>query len=147
MRRTSSGSPIANLRIAVSDSWRDRNTGERKERTEWIPVVIWNEGLCKVVDQYVKKGSRLLIQGKWTTRKWTDQAGADRYSTELVLQGPDARLIMLDSRTSSDGDTRGGDRQQSSYDREDDDDGYQGGRTTGFSRDLDDDIPFAPEWR
>jgi len=139
IRRTQSGSPIANLRMAVSETWRDKNSGERKEKTEWIPVVIFSEGLCKVTEQYLKKGSKVLLQGKMQTRKWQDQSGNDRYSTELVLQGYDAKLIMLDGPS---GDNRGSDRQQSSYDRNDDDDGYQGGRTGGFSRDLDDDIPF-----
>ncbi len=144
IRRTQQGSPIANLRVAVSESWRDKNSGERKEKTEWVPVVIFSEGLCKVAEQYLKKGSRVLIQGKFATRKWQDQSGNDRYSTEVVLQGFDAKLIMLDGPS---GESRGSDRQQSSYDRQDDDDGYQAGRTGGISRDLDDDIPFTMEWR
>ena len=96
IRRTQSGTPIANLRLAVSQSWRDKNSGERKERTEWIPVVIYSEGLCKIAEQYLKKGSRVLIQGEWKTRKWADQSGNDRYSTEVTMQGFDAKLIMLD---------------------------------------------------
>lgn len=140
IRRTQSGSPIANLRVAVSETWRDKNSGERKEKTEWVPVVIFSEGLCKVAEQYLKKGSRVLIQGKFTTRKWQDQSGNDRYSTEVVLQGFDAKLQMLDGPS---GDSK---PQQTSYDQKDDD-GYQAGRAGGFSRDLDDDIPFAPEWR
>lgn len=96
LRRTQDGRPIANLRVAVSETWKDRNSGERKERTEWITVVVFSEGLCKVIEQYLRKGSRVLIQGKWVTRKWADQSGNDRYSTELTLQGFDAKLLMLD---------------------------------------------------
>jgi len=146
IRRTQDGRPIANLRIATSESWRDRNSGERKEKTEWHSVVVFNEGLCKVVEQYVKKGAKLYIEGALQTRKWQDQNGNDRYSTEVVLQGFNSTLTMLDGPS---GDSnRNSSQPQSSYDRNDDDDGYQGGRTGGFSRDLDDtDIPFAPEWR
>ena len=141
-RRTQDGKPIVNLRVACSETW--KSNGERKERTEWFSVVIWSEGLCKIAEQYLKKGSKVLLQGKMQTSKWQDQSGNDRYSTELVLQGFDAKLIMLDGPS---GESRGSDRQQSSYDRQDDDDGYQAGRTGGISRDLDDDIPFTMEWR
>lgn len=96
VRRKQDGSPIVNLRVASSEQWRDRNSGERKERAEWFNVVIFSEGLCKVAEQYLKKGSRVLLQGKIATRKWQDQTGADRYTTELVLQGFDAKLQMLD---------------------------------------------------
>ena len=141
-RRTQDGKPIVNLRVACSETW--KSNGERKERTEWFSVVIWSEGLCKIAEQYLKKGSKVLLQGKMQTRKWQDQSGNDRYSTELVLQGFDAKLIMLDGPS---GESRASDRQHSSYDRQDDDDGYQAGRTGGISRDLDDDIPFTMEWR
>jgi single-strand DNA-binding protein len=96
IRRTQDGRPIANLRIATSESWRDKATGERKEKTEWHRVVIFNEGLCKVVEQYVKKGSKVYIEGALQTRKWTDQQGVERYSTEVVLQGFNSQLTMLD---------------------------------------------------
>jgi single-strand DNA-binding protein len=96
IRRTQDGRPIANLRLATSETWRDRNTGERKERTEWHRVVIFNENLCKVVEQYVKKGSKVYVEGQLQTRKWQDQSGQDRYSTEVVLQGFNAQLTMLD---------------------------------------------------
>jgi len=102
IRRTQEGKPIANLRLAVGESWRDRNTGERREKTEWVTVVCFNEGLCKIIEQYLAKGSRVFVQGAWKTRKWTDQSGADRYSTECVLQGFDAKLIMLDGVKKSD---------------------------------------------
>lgn len=96
IRRTQSGSAIGNLRIATSETWRDKNSGEKKERTEWHTVVIFTEGLVKVVEQYVKKGSKLYIEGALQTRKWQDQSGNDRYSTEIVLQGFNATLTMLD---------------------------------------------------
>jgi single-strand DNA-binding protein len=95
VRRTQDGKPIVNMRVACSETWRDRN-GERKEKTEWFSFVIWSEGLCKIAEQYLKKGSRVLLQGKMQTRKWQDQSGNDRYSTELVLQGYDAKMVMLD---------------------------------------------------
>ncbi|ASS56855.1 single-stranded DNA-binding protein [Rhizobium leguminosarum] len=152
IRRTQDGRPIASLRLATSESWRDRTSGERKEKTEWHTVVVFNEGLCKVVEQYVKKGSKLYLEGQLATRKWQDQAGNDRYTTEIVLQGFHGNLQLLDRR------------QGSSYQPggEPDDYGFDGERSAGatrnasqgggapansFSRDLDDDIPFAPEWR
>ena len=96
IRRTQDGRPIANLRLATSETWRDRNTGERKERTEWHRVVIFNENLCKVAEQYLKKGSKIYVEGQLQTRKWQDQSGQDRYSTEVVLQGFNSQLTMLD---------------------------------------------------
>ena len=96
IRRTQDGRPIANLRIATSETWRDRNSGERKEKTEWHTVVIFNEGLCKVAEQYLKKGSTVYVEGQLQTRKWQDQNGQDRYSTEVVLQGFNSTLTMLD---------------------------------------------------
>lgn len=96
IRRTQDGKPIANLRLAVSETWRDRNSGERREKTEWISITVFSEGLCKLAEQYLKKGSKVLVQGAWKTRKWTDQSGQDRYSTECVLQGFDGKLQMLD---------------------------------------------------
>jgi single-strand DNA-binding protein len=98
IRRTQDGRPIANINIATSESWRDKNSGERKEKTEWHRVVIFNENLCKVVEQYVKKGAKLYIEGQLQTRKWTDQAGVEKFSTEVVLQGFNGTLTMLDSR-------------------------------------------------
>ncbi|WP_417674043.1 single-stranded DNA-binding protein [Roseibium sp.] len=98
IRRTQDGRPIANLRIATSESWRDRSTGERREKTEWHRVVIFNEGLCKVAEQYLRKGSKVYLEGQLQTRKWQDQSGQDRYSTEVVLQGFNSNLTMLDGR-------------------------------------------------
>lgn len=160
IRRTQDGRPIANLRIATSESWRDRNSGERKEKTEWHTVVIFNEGLCKVAEQYLKKGSTVYIEGQLQTRKWQDQTGNDRYSTEVVLQGFNSTLTMLGGR--GDGGGQGGGRGSSqgggelsggSYGGSYDDygSGASGGGSSargggaqggGFSRDLDDDIPF-----
>lgn len=145
IRRTQDGRPIANLRVATSENWRDRNSGERRERTEWHRVVIFNEGLCKVVEQYLKKGSKVYIEGQLQTRKWTDQSGQERYSTEVVLQGFNSTLTMLDGRSGGGG---GGDYGGSSGGGFDD--GYEsagsgrggggGGRSGGD--DFDDEIPF-----
>jgi single-strand DNA-binding protein len=96
IRRTQDGKPVANLRVATSDSWRDKMTGERREKTEWHRVVIFNEGLCRIAEQYLKKGSKVYLEGSLQTRKWQDQSGQDRYSTEVVLQGFNAQLTMLD---------------------------------------------------
>jgi single-strand DNA-binding protein len=153
IRRTQDGRPIANLRIATSESWRDRNSGERREKTEWHTVVVFNEGLCKVVEQYVKKGAKLYIEGALQTRKWQDQNGNDRYSTEVVLQGFGSMLTMLDGNGGSEDrqDRSGGDygaasgrdsRPASSVRQERD--MFGGG---SYANDMDDDIPFSPEWR
>ncbi len=99
IRRTQDGRPIANLRVATSESWRDKNTGERKEKTEWHRVVIFNEGLCRIAEQYLKKGSKVYLEGQLQTRKWTDKDNIERYSTEVVLQGFNSSLTMLDGRS------------------------------------------------
>src|SRR5271165_7152432 len=96
IRRTQDGRPIANLRLATSESWKDKTTGERREKTEWHRVVIFNENLCRIAEQYLKKGSKVYIEGQLQTRKWQDQSGQDRYSTEVVLQGFNSQLTMLD---------------------------------------------------
>ncbi|MGV1869380.1 single-stranded DNA-binding protein [Agrobacterium rosae] len=157
IRRTQDGRPIANLRIATSESWRDRTSGERKEKTEWHSVVVFNEGLCKVIEQYVKKGAKLYIEGALQTRKWQDQTGNDRYSTEIVLQGFNSTLTMLDGRGEGGGGAgRGGDDFGGSSGGGDfgGGGGYdqkparsapaRGGQSGGgnFSNDMDDDIPF-----
>src|ERR1700735_4620748 len=95
IRRTQDGRPIANLSIATSETWRDKGTGERKERTEWHRVVIFNENLAKVAEQYLRKGSKVFLEGQLQTRKWTDKDGAERYSTEVVLQRFRGELVML----------------------------------------------------
>jgi single-strand DNA-binding protein len=164
IRRTQDGRPIANLRIATSETWRDRNSGERKEKTEWHTVVVFNEGLCKVIEQYVKKGAKLYIEGALQTRKWQDQQGQDRYSTEVVLQGFGSTLTMLDGRGDGGGAGSGfgGGGRSNNNDYGGGGGGYgddygapaqssggggRGGSSGGgaggnFSRDLDDDIPF-----
>jgi len=144
IKRTQDGRPIANLRIATSETWRDKNTGERKEKTEWHRVVIFSEGLCRVAEQYLKKGAKVYIEGQLQTRKWTDQSGAERYSTEVVLQGFNATLTMLDGRggggSSFGGDDAGGDFGSSGP-------SVGGGARRaavggGRNADIDDDIPF-----
>lgn len=162
IRRTQDGRPIANLRIATSETWRDRNSGERREKTEWHTVVVFNEGLCKVVEQYVKKGAKLYIEGQLQTRKWQDQTGNDRYSTEIVLQGFNSTLTMLDGRGEGGGGGRsgggdfgggndygsgGGSSYGGGYDQQSSSRGGSsrsgGGQPSGgFSNDMDDDIPF-----
>src|SRR3974390_3477560 len=98
VRRMQDGRPIVNLRVATSETWRDKASGERKEKTEWHRVVIFNEGLAKVAEQYLKKGAKVYVEGQLQTRKWTDQSGAEKYSTEVVLQGFNSNLTMLDGR-------------------------------------------------
>jgi single-strand DNA-binding protein len=140
IRRTQDGRPIANLRVATSETWKDKNTGERREKTEWHRVVIFNEGLCRVAEQYLKKGAKIYLEGSLQTRKWQDKDGQDRYSTEVVLQGFNAQLVMLDRAggASFGGDDNGGDFGVS---------GPSGGRKpalagAGRRDDLDDEIPF-----
>ncbi|MGH6815566.1 MAG: single-stranded DNA-binding protein [Hyphomicrobiaceae bacterium] len=99
IRRLQDGRPMITMRLATNETWRDKNTGERREKTEWHSIVIFSEGLCKVVEQYVKKGAKLYIEGQLQTRKWQDQQGQERYSTEVVLQNFNSSLVMLDSRS------------------------------------------------
>lgn len=103
VRSFQNGGKVCNLRIATSENWKDRNTGERRERTEWHTVAIFSEGLVRVAEQYLRKGSKIYLEGKLQTRKWQDQSGQDRYSTEIVLQGFDATLVMLDGRSGGGG--------------------------------------------
>lgn len=133
IRRTQDGRPIANLRIATSETWRDKNSGERREKTEWHTVVIFNEGLAKIAEQYLKKGSTVYVEGQLQTRKWQDQNGNDRYSTEVVLQGFGGALTMLGGKRDGEG---GGGRSDS---------GGGGGSRGGdsfYGSDLDDETPF-----
>src|SRR5499433_1839818 len=114
IRQLPSGGQIANLSVATSETWRDKNSGERKERTEWHRVVIFNEGLCKIAEQYLKKGSKVYVEGQLQTRKWQDQSGQEKYTTEVVLQGFNSVLTMLDRAGGGSGgdfgsDDRGGD--------------------------------------
>lgn len=96
VRSLQNGGQVANLSVATSESWKDRDTGERKERTEWHRVVIWGDGLVKIAEQYLRKGSKVYLEGQLQTRKWTDQGGAEKYTTEVVVQGFNATLKMLD---------------------------------------------------
>jgi single-strand DNA-binding protein len=112
IRRWQDGKPVANLAIATSESWRDKSSGERKEKTEWHRVVIFSEPLCKIVEQYLKKGSKVYLEGSLQTRKYTDQNGVEKYSTEVVLQGFNSSLVMLGDKqeSKSRGDDMDGDR-------------------------------------
>jgi single-strand DNA-binding protein len=139
IRSTQNGGKIANLRLAVSEKWKDRN-GERQEKTEWVSVVVFSDGLVGVIERYISKGSKLFVSGKMQTRKWTDQNGNDRYSTEIVLQGFDAKLVMLDGPKQQGGNqSRGGGSMQGSG--FDDQRGRASSRSS-FDDDLDDSIPF-----
>ena len=145
IRSFQNGGKVANLRIATSETWKDKNTGERREKTEWHTVALFSEGLVRVAEQYLKKGSKVYIEGKLQTRKWQDQSGADRYSTEVVVQ-MGGTLTMLDGRSDGAGGGGGGDYGsgsgggvggRSSYN----DGGYGGGAPSGGS-DMDDEIQF-----
>ncbi len=138
IRSLNSGDRVANLRVATSETWRDRNSGERKEKTEWHRVVIFNDNLVKVAESYLRKGSKVYIEGSLQTRKWQDQSGQEKFSTEVVLQKFRGELTMLDGRGGDDAGEGGG---------------YSGGFSSGpraqssgpreeFSADLDDEIPF-----
>ncbi len=135
VRRTTAGDPIVNLSLATSESWRDKASGERKEKTEWHRVVIFNKNLADVAEKYLRKGSKVYVEGQLQTRKWTDKDGAEKYSTEVVLQNFRGELTMLDGRSGGEGGGGGG--------------GGFGARAgaseapASFQRDeLDDEIPF-----
>src|SRR4030088_1710605 len=145
VRRMQNGNPVVNLSIATSESWRDKATGERKEKTEWHRVVIFSEPLCKIVEQYLKKGAKVYIEGALQTRKWTDASGVEKYSTEVVLQGFNSTLTMLDGRGGGGGGNFGSDDSAGG--------GFgSGGPSSAAPRravaagarnsDMDDDIPF-----
>ena len=140
IRTFQNGGKIANLRIATSETWKDRNTGERKERTEWHTVVIHSEPLVRVAEQYLKKGSKIYVEGQLETRKWQDQSGADRYSTEVALRPYRSELTMLEGRGGAGG---GGSRDggYEDYDRGGSSSGSQSGGGSSRS-DYDDEIPF-----
>ncbi len=143
IRRTQDGRPVCNVSVATSNTWRDKNTGERKEKTEWHRVTIWNEGLCKVAEQYLRKGAKVYIEGSLQTRKWKDNEGKDRHSTEVVLNGFHAALVMLDAPARSEP-TVETNRYAEATGR------TAPGRASGqqsMSHDMNDEIPFSPEWR
>lgn len=148
IRSLNSGDRVANIRLATSETWKDRSTGEKKERTEWHRVVVFNDGLVGVIENYVRKGSKLYVEGQIQTRKWQDQSGEDRYSTEIVLQKFGGSITLLGGKNDGERDDRGGGGSG----------GYDGGgfssgpRTQGsgpreeFYADLDDEIPFVTCW-
>lgn len=167
IRRTQDGRAIANLRVATTETWRDKTSGERRERTEWHTVVIFNDGLCRVAEQYLKKGAKVYIEGQLQTRKWQDQSGQERYSTEVVLQGYGGNLTMLDGRaggggmhdndqdgygasggdyggggSSGGGGRNGNGRSSGGGDYGGRGDRSGGGNGGGFDKSLDDEIPF-----
>ena len=147
IRRLNDGSPVVNLRIATSESWRDKSTDERKEKTEWHRVVIFNEGLCKIAEQYLKKGAKVYLEGALQTRKWTGNDCVEKYTTEVVLQRFSGVLTMLDSPGGGGGGTYGGGDSGPSWDGPDEGSsgGSSGGRSGGDGApggDLDDEIPF-----
>ena len=135
VRHTQDGRPIVNLRVATSESWRDKNSGERREKTEWHRVVIFSEGLAKIAEQYLHKGSKVYLEGALQTRKWQDNSGQDRYSTEVVLQGFNSTLTMLDSRNSGEGSS-------SSFGSSGGSSSSGGGSDDFQKADMDDEIPF-----
>jgi single-strand DNA-binding protein len=145
IRRTQDGRPIANLRVATSETWRDKTTGEKRERTEWHSVVIFSEGLCRVAEQYLRKGSKVYLEGQLQTRKWQTQDGQERYSTEVVLQNFSSQMVLLDRPGGGAGAGAGGMQ-------EDDYPGYTAsgdgggiGRSAAkpvFDKKVDDEIPF-----
>jgi single-strand DNA-binding protein len=135
VRTFQNGGKVCNLSVATSEQWKDRNTGERRERTEWHRVAIFSEPLARIAEQYLRKGSKVYLEGKLETRKWQDQSGQDRYSTEVVLRPYGGELTLLDSRGGGQGDSYGGSM------------GYDSGPSQGSpapapSRDYDDEIPF-----
>ena len=137
IRRLNSGDPVVNIRVATSEAWRDKSSGERRERTEWHNVVIFNDQLAKVAEQYLKKGMKVYIEGQLQTRKWQDQSGQDRYSTEVVLQGFDGKMVMLGGRDGGGSSGGGSYGDSGGYDS-----GPSGGYDSGPSGGLDDEIPF-----
>ena len=144
VRHTQDGKAIVNLSVATSENWRDKQSGERKERTEWHRVVIFNENLAKVAEQYLKKGAKVYIEGQLQTRKYTDNSGVEKYSTEVVLQNYRGELTMLDGRGGAPGEGAGfgssddfGQSSPMAGSRP-----ASGGKIQSFSRDLDDEVPF-----
>jgi len=147
VRSFANGGKVCNLRIATSETWRDKQSGERREKTEWHSVAIFQEGLVRIAEQYLKKGSKVYIEGKLQTRKYQDQSGADRYSTEVVLQGFDGTLTMLDGRDG--GGSGGGGGDYGGGGRSGGGGSYGGGSSSdggasggNYGSDMDDDIPF-----
>ena len=142
VRRTQDGKPIVNLSLATSETWRDRNTGERKEKTEWHRVVIFNEGLAKVAEQYLKKGWTVYIEGQLQTRKYTDKDGVEKYSTEVVLQGFNSTLTMIGGRSGEGAGSMGGGSDEFGQSSPMERPRMGGSKAQIPARDLDDEVPF-----
>ena len=150
VRRMNSGEAVVNFSVATTESWRDKGSGERKDRTEWHNVVIFNENLAKIAEQYLKKGSKVYVEGQLQTRKWTDKDGSEKYTTEIVLQRYRGELTLMDSRNSGGGDyggrEEGGSMERSSgnasFGRSSPMDQRPSGGGGSMSQDIDDDIPF-----
>lgn len=154
VRSFQNGGKVVNLRIATSETWRDRNSGERKERTEWHSVAIFSEPLAKIAEQYLRKGSKVYLEGSLETRKWQDQSGQDRYTTEVVLRPFSGNLTLLDGRGEGGGGAGGGYDDRGGYDDYGSGSGGGGGSRGGStqggggqggggrSSDMDDEIPF-----
>jgi single-strand DNA-binding protein len=142
VRRLNSGEQVVNIRLATSETWRDKSTGERKERTEWHRVVIFNEQIGKIVEQYCKKGSKVYLEGQLQTRKWTDQSGVEKYSTEIVLQRYRGELTLLDSRNGGGESIEREDRGSASFGRTSPVEKRPAMASSGGEGPIDDDIPF-----
>ena len=138
VRTTQNGATVCNMTVATTERWKDRNSGEQRERTEWHRIVLW-EKLAEIAERYLVKGSKVYLEGQLQTRKWTDQNGQDRYSTEIVLQGFNGRLVLLDARQRN-----GEQRREPDNDRAQQEsvEGFGAQRMPSESSDLDDDIPF-----
>jgi len=132
VRKFQNGGSVCNLRVATSENWKDKNTGERREKTEWHSVAIFSEGLVRVAEQYLRKGSKVYLEGQLETRKWQDQSGNDRYTTEVVLRNFNSSMVMLDGRSGGGG----------NFERNEGGTSDRGGSSGGQRYELDDDIPF-----
>lgn len=154
-RSFQNGGKIVTLRLATSETWRDKQSGERKERTEWHTVTIHNEAVGKIAEQYLRKGSEVYVEGKLETRKWQDQSGQDHYSTEVVIRPYGGEIVLIGGRQDGKGggnrddrgEDRGNDRRDGGSSSSSGGGSRSGGGYGGGRSDLDDDIPFAPEWR
>ena len=152
VRSFQNGGKVCNFSLATSENWKDKNSGERREKTDWHNVAIFNENLVRIAEQYLKKGSKVYIEGSLQTRKWQDQSGADKYTTEVVLQNFNGTLVLLDGREGGGGGGgSGGSRGGGDYNQDDGGRGNFGGgasrgggatRPSAFDSDLDDDVPF-----
>ncbi|MBO6548417.1 MAG: single-stranded DNA-binding protein [Rhizobiales bacterium] len=159
VRRMQDNRPVVNLSIATTESWKDKNSGERREKTEWHRVVIFNEGLCRVAEQYLKKGAKVYIEGSLQTRKWQDNNGQDKYTTEIVLQGFNGNLTMLDGRSGGGQSANQGNYQNNNNDFSNNnqnnnfggepswgqvpsDNAQPSAAPSNFEKELDDEIPF-----